>query len=207
MTRQSIVNILLLTINQIKKTFQDYQSGKLKHKFEKKRGQHMKEAKIMNPEKLVWLKTWFENRKNTFLIFELLQEIRAQSPGKFFSQSTIYRTIKLDFQFEYKLLKKMNQLKNEIKNKIYRYWFVHLIMERFSERRVVLSVNESSLSKYYSDFKRWTNETLMKSFSKEFTTEMPNLSLLLTSSQNQIIGLYIVDRGIDSVILLIFWWQ
>ena len=203
-TSQSIVNILPLTINQIKRTFQDYQSGKLKHKFEEKRNQHMKEAKIMGPEKLEWLKTWFENRENLFVIFELLQKIRAKFPGKFFSQSTIYLTIKYDLQFEYKILKKMKQQKNEIKNKIYRYWFMHLIMERFSERRIVKSVDESSLSSYNSDFKGWTNETLMKNSSKEFTTGVPNLSLLFASSQNQIIRYYIVAVAIDSVIFVDF---
>ena len=52
--------------------------------------------------------------------------------------------------------------------------------------------------------KRWFHETIFRNGDKEFSSGISNLSLLLASSQSTIIGFYIVDGSIDSIMFLDF---
>lgn len=203
-SRSKIVKILPLTLNQLKKSFQEFKKGKSREEFVENRGRHKVLSKIIGNDKLMRAKEWLSKRNAHFTIRELHSVMSESFSNQAISISRVYRLIKSELNFKYHSLKPNHVEKNSEKNKIYRYWFVHFVMNALSGDELVIAIDETSLSSYHSKIKAWDHELLFEMKSKEFTTGIPNISLLLASSQEKIIAYYMVEGSIDSITFLDF---
>lgn len=150
-----ICELLPLSRNQIKKSFEEFRKGTYSHPFQDKRGQHKKEAQLIDEEKLNWLKDTIPKMDSNFRIKDVQDKFREEYPDFKVSKSTIHKTVTQKLNFEFKRVNSNPIGKNAEQNKKYRFWFCHYFMQNIVDENVIVSIDESSYSFYKSTAKKW----------------------------------------------------
>ena len=116
-SRKSILKSLPLTLNQIKKTFQDYKKGRINFPYHDLRGTHMQDFKKIFEDKLDWIKLWLSKYNCNFTIQDLTLKINQRYPNFQDSISTIRRAVQDDLGLKFLKINKRFAAKNSTTNK------------------------------------------------------------------------------------------
>ena len=95
-----------------------------------------------------------------FTIFELKTAINQAHNESPVSYMTVFRYLKGDLNFIFKKVDQNSKRKNCQKNKLYRFWWVHVLIQYWMEGAEVISIDETSFSTFNTSFRRWFQPVL-----------------------------------------------
>lgn len=194
-----IVECLPLTKFQAIDASRKFLSRKYETPFEEKRGKHMKQQTILDEIMLNWIEERIKNGDHRLTAMDIKNKFRISFPSINLSLATIYRSIKSKLGFQFGKVGGNPKMKNEIENKKYRFWFSHFFMNEIVNDRLIISIDESSLSFYKTNFRAWYHPVNYTPSDNCLTSNSTNLSILVAVSQRQLIGFYVAEGSIDSI--------
>lgn len=189
---------LPLNIHQVRHAIRNGNRGKLSQPYVEQRGRIKKLRRKLTPEKLAWLKAEIEG--NPLL---LVRELRAKFCRHFLdtviSRQGILNALKKDLGKKYRCLKPCSPAKNTTSSITYRHFFVHNLLHHYQKATLIVAIDETSFSFYGSSRRGYVSAGQHVSVA-DLCTNTLNLTLLLACSQEGIVGYYLLEGSIDSII-------
>ncbi len=199
-----ICQILPLSRDQVRHAMKMWRNQTFSGPITERRGWHMKHRRSISPNQIEWLRNLLLGKRRPFSLKSVHSEFRARHPDSTASYKTIYRAVRNDLGYQFKSVSINLSQKNSCENKEYRQWFVHFFMHAIVRDKLVISIDESSLS-FYQDRRRiWVQGDRLTQIDTSLRSGTKNYSLLLACSQFSVLGYFIVEGAICSVVFAEF---
>lgn len=187
-----------LTENQMRKALENYRAGRYSQPFKDDRGMHKKANMIVLDDNVNWLAN--HAKKNTSKsiadIKEDFENIKLN--GKKISWPMFYRLLK-KCGFKKRTQTFIHEGKNALDNKIYRYFFVSAMVKWLSAGTMIVSLDETNVSFYYSKRKKWVNKYNNIVIDGDCNLNGLSATLLVASCQTHVIGYYLFQGALNQV--------
>jgi len=202
--RRTICDELKITINQYKDAIKNWGGNDDMDIFRENRGVHKKTNSIRSVENLVWIRDYISKQNKPVTAKEVLKAFEDEKLGKKCSKSLIYKMIKEDLNMKFGVPKRFMKDKNSLDNKCYRMLVCQKLLETLTKGVKVISIDETGFSDYIDKTRTWYDPSNRIGIDISNKKQCISYSLLLATSQDTIIGYYLVEGAINSAIYLSF---
>ena len=134
---------------------------------------------------------------------EAQKEFENEILGHKISKSFMYQLIKEDCGLKYGVPKRQLKGKNSDNNKSYRIHVIRTISSRMLDDHLFVSIDETGFSDYINKIKIWYDPSDNFKMKLQQKSQTVTFSLLLAATQNQIVGYFVVQGAVNSIVYLI----
>lgn len=204
LSRKDILKKLPINMNQLKDALKNYKEGDMDTVIIEKRGLHNKKDAIRTKSNISYIKKLISDSQTKLPVSEIKKKFETEVLGYECSIDIIYKIIREDLSMNYGVPSSVKDDINTPESKTFRLYYTLIMLKALTRNDYIVSIDEIRLKDNRKVDKIDNILTKRDNIESKGRSELIYYTLLLACSRNEVLGYYIVEGSVTSVIYLSF---